>query len=113
MNHKRYWIFSILLYISAFSVKAQDAVIRGTVSDSVGVVSFSNVFLKGTNIGTTTDENGKFTLENLPVGDHVLVASFNTYKTAQKNISLKSNSDITINFMLKPDPTQLDEVVIT
>lgn len=105
--------FILLFSVFTFSAVAQNAIIRGTVSDSAGVISFANVFVKGTSIGTTSDANGKFALKNIPAGDHVIVAAFVSYKTIQKNISIQPDSDITINFTLQPDEMLMDEIVVT
>ncbi|MDN5202804.1 TonB-dependent receptor [Fulvivirgaceae bacterium BMA10] len=109
----RIFVLTSLFIVFTLSAMAQNAIIRGMVSDSVEVIPFASVFIKGTTIGTTTDANGEFTLRNIPKGDYVLVASFVSYTSIQKNISVKENSDITVNFALKPNQTRLDEVVVT
>ena len=73
---------------------AQNATISGTVSHSLGKASSANVYLKGTTIGTTTDNNGSFILSNVPAGNYVIVASFVTYESDEKNLSIKSNDNI-------------------
>ncbi len=113
MYHQRYITSLILLFFVTLSGMAQNAMVKGVISDSINTIPFAIVLVEGTNIGTTTNENGEYTLKNLPSGDHIIVASFVGYNSVRKNISLKESSDITMNFVLTSDATQLDEVVIT
>ena len=92
---------------------AQNATISGTISHSLGKASSANVYLKGTTIGTTTDNNGSFILSNIPAGNYVIVASFVTYESDEKNLSIKSNGNIEINFFLNRDQKKMKEVVVT
>lgn len=66
-----------------------------------------NVVIKGTYVGTSTDENGNFTLDNVP-DDAVLVFSYVSYVT--KEIVVAGQS--TINVVLQSDAELLDEVVV-
>ena len=56
MKHKHYLILSVFCIVFALSAVAQDAVVTGYLSDKKGAVAFVDVFLKGENIGATTDE---------------------------------------------------------
>lgn len=50
---------------------------------------FINVLLKGTTIGTTTDNSGHYFLKNLPEGKFTLEYKALGYKTVSKEVSLK------------------------
>ncbi len=69
----------------------------------------ATIFLKGTSIGTTTNEYGFYSL-TAPKGNYVLVVSYLGYKTIEKTIEL--NQNIKFNAELEEDAGQLDEVVI-
>jgi outer membrane receptor for ferrienterochelin and colicins len=113
MKHKHYLILSVFCIVFALSSVAQDAVVTGYLSDKKGAVAFADIFLKGENIGVTTDESGKYTLNNLPSGDHIIIVSAHHYERIEKKISLKSDSYITLNFELKAKVQQIDQVVIS
>lgn len=66
-----------------------------------------NVIVKGTTIGTTTDADGKFSLD-VPEENDVLVFSFIGYQTVEAAIGSQS----VINVSLKADITALDEIVV-
>lgn len=67
-----------------------------------------NVQVKGTNKGTATDFDGKFTLEDVD-GNAVLVFSYVGYETQEVAISNQS----IINIVLQIASTRLSEVVVT
>lgn len=97
-------LFMLLNVSLAF---AQDAQVRGTVSDETGFpLPGVTVLLKGTTKGTTTDMDGKFTISAPSTG--VLVFSFIGYNAAEVTIGNQSQ----INVSLDPDLSDLDEVVV-
>ena len=81
--------------------------VRGTVRDSVGVVPGVSVSLKGTKIGTTTDQNGKYVLD-LPNSVGTLVFSMVGFHSQEVPIAGRSVVDV----VLKSSDTGLDEVVV-
>ncbi|QGY47131.1 TonB-dependent receptor plug domain-containing protein [Maribellus comscasis] len=109
------YIILITLHISS-TVKAQvssDAVITGHVVSEGEHLPFVNIYLDGTNYGTTTDVTGHYMMVDLPVGEYTLVAKMVGYKTAQKEIELKADETLEIKFDLEEEFIRVDEVVIT
>ena len=55
----------------------QTSKISGRVLDAktLGPLPFANVFINNTTIGTTTDENGFFKLNNVPVGRNEVISN--------------------------------------
>ena len=98
----------LFLFISPFLMVAQVS-LSGTVnSDKGDTVPFANVIEKGTSNGTTTDVDGKFTIEvsNLPV---TLVFSSLGFETLEQSVSTAGVVNVTIN----ESAESLEEVVIT
>lgn len=88
--------------------------ISGIVKDkeSGETLPFANVFVKDTNIGTTTNEDGFFTLFNVPSETSTLQVQYIGYKVE----ILVLNQEIVNNkiiILLIPDDNQLDEVVVS
>lgn len=81
--------------------------VSGTVSDSISTLPGVSVTIKGTNIGTSTDQNGKFIL-NVPNEDAILVFSMIGYLTQEVPVR---GQDV-INIRLQEDRQGLDEVVV-
>lgn len=102
----------ILLLLGSSILRANNTFdISGKVTTNNESLPFVNIYLKGTKIGTVSQENGNFIIENIPEGNYVLVASFTGFKTYQKQISLHGKN-ITININLE-EVELLDEIVIT
>ena len=64
---------------------------------------FINVLLKGTTIGTTTDNSGHYFLKNLPEGKFTLEYKALGYKTVSKEVTLKKGKTLEINVELEED----------
>lgn len=76
-------------------------------------LSFMNVFLKGTTIGTSTDGTGHYYLKNLPEGTYTLVMKSIGYVTIEKGITLKKGRTLEVNFDAVEDVVSLDGVVVS
>ena len=94
-----------LFMLSAIGLLAQQT-ITGTVTTADGSLPGATIVVQGTNTGSTTDFDGKFSVE-ASVGD-VLVASYVGYATQELTVDSSSQ----LNFVLTEDQL-LDEVVIT
>lgn len=81
--------------------------VTGLVEDQVGPVAGASVVVKGATIGTITDMDGKFTLENVPRGA-VIVISFVGLTTQE----ISWNGQSVLNVKLKDATQDLDEVVV-
>lgn len=68
----------------------------------------ASVIIKGTNLGTTTDIEGRFTLTNVPASAKVLRISYIGMMPQEVNIK-----GVPMNITMKPDAQTLEEVVVT
>lgn len=73
------------------NLNPSDANIFGHVVDkkSGEHISYVNIFLEGTTIGTVTDATGHYSLTNLPEGEFQLVLKSIGYQTVKKKVVLK------------------------
>ncbi|MBN1337813.1 MAG: TonB-dependent receptor [Bacteroidales bacterium] len=76
-------------------------------------ITFATISVKGTTIGTTTDETGHFQLINLPEGTHTIRAEYLGYKPKEIDINVNNGETKELNFALERDILGLEEVVIT
>ncbi len=87
---------------------AEKVTVTGNVVDETGApVTGASVYLRGTTIGVTTDFDGNFTVNNVPV-NATLTVSFIGYKDYLVTIKEATKLKVT----LEPDATMLDEVVV-
>lgn len=102
-------IINYLLFIGIFfpgSILFSQTV-TGIVSDDEGALPGVNILVKGTSIGTATDFDGHYTIDNVE-SDAVLVFSMLGYKTKEISVNGKS----TIDVVLVEDSQALEEVVL-
>lgn len=100
----------LLISISAFS--QHKTMISGKVlSTEKTTVDFATVYLKGTNYGGTTNEEGIYHLQ-VPAGEYTLVVSAIGYKTVEKPVKLMRGERTKMNVVISPQATELDEVVV-
>ena len=74
---------------------------------------YVNVQLKGTNIGTVTDETGHYLLKDLPVGRQIIVFSYVGYETLELPINIVEDKTVELKATLREVSQQLNSVVVT
>lgn len=106
------FLFTLLFLWTTIATAQQKHTISGTLKDSSnGETLFgATLFLKGTNLGTTTNEYGFYSL-TAPEGNYTLNISYVGYTPVEKQIQL--NKNIKFNIELQENSNQLDEIVIT
>lgn len=113
MKKIRGLFFSFLLLLISISAFSQHkTMISGKVlSTEKTTVDFATVYLKGTNYGGTTNEEGIYHLQ-APAGEYTLVVSAIGYKTVEKPVKLMRGERTKMNVVISPQATELDEVVV-
>jgi outer membrane receptor for ferrienterochelin and colicins len=114
--YRKFLIASFLFFaISSisFSHKKTDAHLIGHVVNGGKHIPFASISLKGTTIGTSTDETGHFRIINVPLGTYVIKASAVGYKTIEKEVEIIAGVTLEINFNMEDDAIGLDEIVVT
>jgi outer membrane receptor for ferrienterochelin and colicins len=90
-----------------------DANLVGHVVNEGKHLPFVTISVKGTSIGTVSDETGHFRLLHMPVGKHTIVASFMGYKPQEIEVLAVEKETQEINFHLEYDALGLEEIVVT
>ena len=103
-------VLSLLLLGFALSMSfAQQRTVTGTVTSAdEGALPGVNIVIQGTTQGAVTGGDGNFTI-SVPGDDAVLVFSFIGYTTQ----AVPVGSQTTVDVVLAPDVTSLDEIVVT
>lgn len=109
------YIFLLLFLITASSLYAQNigAVKGKIISDSGQPLSNANIIVEGTNVGTSTDENGYFFFDKLPLGELVLTVTCIGYKTERKKITVTGTAIQEITIILEETSYDFNDVVVT
>jgi hypothetical protein len=103
------------VYSKNKSLKVGFNQVTGIVSDSengqalVGV----NVYLRGTNIGVATDEQGFYQINGIPNGEYAVRAEYIGYNSMTvERVILSSQTAAKINFAMTSTTLQLEEIAV-
>lgn len=73
----------------------------------------ANVSIQGTTRGSSTDEEGVFSIQDIEPGTYTLVASFIGYQSQSQEVTVSEGQDaVTVNFELQRSAMALDEMVV-
>lgn len=112
------YLFIVLVLLCMMPVWAQeefDAHIVGHVLDEkTGEhLPYVNVQVKGTDIGTITDESGHYFLKNLPLGRQTIIFSYVGYETEELPVNITEHTTTELKAVIHEMSQQLNGVVVT
>lgn len=110
-------VLLLIIYMSVVFIDtsfAQTATITGTVRDAETgeTLPGANVTLEETNYGTSTDNDGRYTIRRVPAGSYSIVISFMGYQTNSDSISIDEDERLVLNFDLVGAMIEGDEVFV-
>ncbi len=80
--------------------------IEGTVKDEDGAaIEGATVVVEGTDLSATTDADGYYLLEDVPMGDQDVTASADGYYSKTETVTVDEGITVTLNFTLVAIPT--------
>lgn len=107
-------ILSVLLLAFSFASYGQNATLSGKVSDLKGEpLGAATITIRGVNLGGTADQNGNFSIKNIPPGTYTIKVSFLGYLSVSEELTLKVDQLEEKNFSLQKDALNLETVVIS
>lgn len=109
-------ILTVLFIFTGFVAFAQeDNSIKGFVyEESTGEpMMFTNVYLKGTTFGGSTNENGYFNINRIPDGRYTLLITSVGYDTIRETFNLSKGQSINRKYYMKETSQKLETVTIT
>ena len=112
-SYANYFNSNLTSFLLGDKTQMNQITISGVVKDkeSGETLPFANVFIKDTNIGTTTNGDGFFTLFNVPSENSTIQVQYLGYKVETLTLTKEIVKD-KITILLAPDFNKLDEVVI-
>lgn len=107
-------IYIIIIFLFACSIYAQTYSIKGRIVDQQNSpIPGVNITLLNTTIGTAADLNGNYDIKNLNPGIYAIEFSAIGFERQRRNRVVVSNSNVTLNIILKPQVIKTDEVIVT
>ncbi|TKC64017.1 TonB-dependent receptor [Pedobacter hiemivivus] len=110
-----YWKSLLLFLFSSISLHAfsqNSTVITGYIKDGNQVIAGASIMIKGGQIGTTSNATGYYEFNGLKPGSYTIIVSYLGYIKASKSITLSIDQNLNLNFSLKKDQQQLQNVSI-
>ncbi|MEM5538857.1 TonB-dependent receptor [Olleya sp. AS48] len=111
MKNLTYLLFA-LFSIATYS---QNGSISGTLTDKEfndEPLAFANILIKGTTIGTTSDDNGQYQITDLKPGAYNIEFSFVGYQTQTIAATVEAGKTTTIDVAMGASAASLDEVIL-
>ena len=112
MNYKTLITFFVL---TNHMIIGQSYKLEGEILDksNQSPLSFANITLQGTSLGAASDNDGRFSIENIDAGTYTIIASYMGYSTYKQQIIIPDTEQKRITILLEPEAIQLDEYVVT
>jgi len=108
--------FCMLLLLWLIGVPlAQATTIHGFVREKASKepIIMGNVWIKGTTIGTTTNDKGYYVISGLQPGTYEIYFRYIGYKTEIRQQKISVNDDVEVNILLEEEMIELGDVVVT
>ncbi len=106
-------IYVILFFTNFLSIGYAQNTFSGKIIDQQGQIIFgADIYSENLEIGTTSDENGDFTIKNIPNGKHLFIFSFMGFETQQKNLTF-FNENKYIKIRLYETVFHIDEIIVS
>ena len=108
-------MFKYLVTLQISIAVASGISITGTVRDSTNKSPLigANVIVKGTSLGAATNTDGRYTIDQLPIGEHILSVSYMGFKSFEKQIIIQNTSNLTFDIKMIPEAIKMETYVVT
>ncbi|MEM6317086.1 MAG: carboxypeptidase-like regulatory domain-containing protein [Bacteroidota bacterium] len=112
-------VYQITLFmLVSLNLTAQTGVIKGIVIDQQSEIPVIGATVELVSVettkGTITDIDGYFSLDQVPLGRHIIQVSYLGYETATlPNIDVTAGKDVQLNLSLREATQNLEVVVVT
>ena len=112
---KKNLFVSVALLISFVLSAQKTGVVKGFIYDKENgeAALFTNVYLKGTPFGASTDVNGFFFIDKVPEGTYNIEVSYLGYAKYNKKVVVSPNQTTKINIYLEKSTEKLNDVIVS
>jgi TonB-linked SusC/RagA family outer membrane protein len=92
---------------------AQTGSLSGKVTDSKNEgIPGATVLVEGSTLGSSSNVDGTYSIQNVPAGPHTLVISFVGYNTVRRPVTVTAGQNTEVSAGLTENTTQLSEAVV-
>lgn len=102
-----------LLGFIAVAAFSQGGTITGRVVDELGLpMPGASVMLTESGKGTPSDNQGYYTLVEVPAGEHTITVTFIGYKKIEQQVTVNDGATTQLNFTMEPGYAQGGQVIV-
>jgi TonB-linked SusC/RagA family outer membrane protein len=107
-------VMAFLLVASSIGAQ-QGGTVTGRVldSDTGQPLAAVQVFISALDLGGLTQQNGRYLLQNVPAGSHMISAARIGYRSADAQTSVGGGQTVEQNFLMTEEALALDEIIVT
>lgn len=118
MNKQIIQLISLIVFGLFCHLTQAQQTIKGIIidKDAQTPIGFATIFVQNSEpvIGSTSDVDGRFKLEKVPLGRQTIIATFLGYETAiLPNIEVTAGKEVVLEITMSESFETLDEVVVT
>jgi len=92
---------------------SQTGSVKGKVSDGLEGIPSVNILIIGENLGTATDDQGSYSLKDIPIGEYEFRFSIIGYETQFIDVIILPNKTLELDVKLNSKMIELGEVQVT
>jgi iron complex outermembrane receptor protein len=102
-----------IIFLGFTSLLFSQNKISGIVTDQNNQILFGvQIYIEQLHLGTTSDENGSFSLDKIPNGEHQIIFSFIGFQTEKRKIKFLGATN-EINIKMTESVFHMDEVIVS
>ncbi len=105
-------LFIFVSFYAIYNAHGQTGNIQGTIRNAEESLPFATIHLKNTSMGTTSDMEGDYKLDNIEAGSYVLIISHVGHISLKREIQINAGETLTANFEMSSSDL-LDEIVVS
>jgi len=114
----RWWVVGLAVVLALFTAApllAQTSQVTGTVTSiqSGQPLGDVQVSIPGTGLGQLTNQDGRFLILNVPLGEHEIVAQLIGYGEQRQTVTVTAGAPLVVDFTLRTRAVQLEGMVVT
>ncbi len=105
-----------IAFLYSITTAFPQGIVRGKITNPINnqPVAFANILILGTDLGSISDENGNYEIQNIPPGLYNIRASFVGYKSSTVfEVQVTLARPVQLDFSLTEDAAELSEVVVS
>lgn len=105
------WVAGLLALHGPLAAQSTGQITGTVSSETGGPLSGASVTISGTDLGTLTDANGRFTISNVPAGQHSVQGRMIGYASATTSVTVASGQVANVALVLTPTAVELEGVI--